>query len=142
MEFLAVGNDAWHLRRGASIGGLGVARSGGRRSLDVDADVVVEPEVGALCWNKVRTGCFWVFSVHQVQGRGYIPALISEFHCLNWLSLMPYFDSITSHWSPEAIMWNPSQFASRPGICGEGPPEVGSGSPGEVVDAPATWTQT
>jgi len=48
---VAVVNDAGHLWRGA--GGLGSgrwdARSGGHRAGDVDADVVVEPEIRALC---------------------------------------------------------------------------------------------
>lgn len=55
---VAVVNDAGHLRRGA--GGLGsgrgAARRGGCGAGDVDADVVVEPEVSALCWDKSEQG--------------------------------------------------------------------------------------
>lgn len=48
---VAVVNDAGHLWCGAGgLGsGCGAVRSGGRCAGDVDADVVVQPEIRALC---------------------------------------------------------------------------------------------
>lgn len=50
VEGLALGNNPRHLRRS----GCGGTRGGGSRTGDVHADVVIEPEVAALCWNMLE----------------------------------------------------------------------------------------
>lgn len=64
VEFLAAANDAGHLRRGASRGRLGVTGRRGRRTFNVDAHVVVEPEVSALCSKCVRTDTSSIGGIH------------------------------------------------------------------------------
>lgn len=40
------------------------------------------------------------------------------FQALNWASVMPYFLSIVSHWSPDAMRWKPLQLDGVPGWTG------------------------
>lgn len=40
------------------------------------------------------------------------------FQALNWALVMPYFASIASHWSPDAMRWKPSQLDGTPGMVG------------------------
>lgn len=51
---LALSNNPRHLRRRTRVGGCGGTRGGGSGTGDVHADVVIEPEVAALCWNRLE----------------------------------------------------------------------------------------
>lgn len=99
---LAIAHNAWHLGLVGASGWCrcsgGFCRSGDAR--DVDAHVVIEPEVGAFCVSTL-------LAIVPLQSRvqfGYIRLLTSPFQLRNWVVLMPYFLAMASQLSPEETL--------------------------------------
>ena len=102
VESLAVVYDTEHLGRRARglVGWLGRSLRRGGRAGQVDADVVVEPEVRAVC-----KGCLLnsKLALACTEG-GQVPLLISLFHLLSWAMLIPWPVAMVSHWLLDEIL--------------------------------------